>query len=38
MGLSKREDKKTAEDALSEAEKNYFIPEESLINYGSDEE
>ena len=37
MGLSQQEAKKAAEDAQEEAEKNYFIQEESLMNDESNE-
>ena len=38
MGLYQQEAKKSAEDVLSEAEKNFFTSEESLINDKYDEE
>ena len=37
-GISQQEVKKVAEDALSEADKNFFMLEDSLINDKSDEE
>ena len=36
MGIYQQEAKNAAEDALSEAEKNFFILEESLVNDESD--
>ena len=38
VALSQQEAKKAAEDALSEAEKNWFIQEDSLVNDEYDEE
>ena len=38
MGLSQKEAKKAAENSLSEAEKNGFMPEDSLMNNESNEE
>ena len=38
MGLSQKDVKKAEEYASAEAEKNYFMSEESLMNDESDEE
>ena len=38
MGLYQQEENKAAEDALSEAEKNCLVPEESLMNDEYDED